>query len=175
MATGQIDQSCDLWFYAPARHKTEDLGRDRTVAMGQRAREVLKPWLKADPAAPLFSPIEAMEQEYASRGGGLKRARKPKENPKRQPRKWHDSSTYKTAVARAFDRAGVPIFRPTRIRYPYATRVRKGFGLDVAQVMLGHAKADVTLSACSSPRTTTHRSASRWPSRWTRADGRSGG
>jgi integrase len=85
-----------------------------------------------------------MEREYAGRGGGLKRARKPKKDPKRRPRAAYDTGSYKACVARACVKAGLPIFRPNRIRHTYATRVRKEFGLDVAQVMLGRSKADVT-------------------------------
>ncbi|AMV25118.1 site-specific tyrosine recombinase XerC [Gemmata sp. SH-PL17] len=35
-------------------------------------------------------------------------------------------------------------FHPNQIRHSYATRVRKEHGLEAAQVLLGHAKADVT-------------------------------
>jgi integrase len=77
MTTGQIDRSGDIWLYRPTKHKTVDLGKDRTIPLGPKAQEVLKPWLKADPDTPLFSPIEAMEHEYAKRGRNGERARKP--------------------------------------------------------------------------------------------------
>jgi integrase len=36
------------------------------------------------------------------------------------------------------------VFRPNRIRHSFATRVRKEFGLEAAQVVLGHSRADIT-------------------------------
>jgi integrase len=74
----------------------------------------------------------------------MRRARKPKKNPKRRPRTAYSTASYKTCVARACDKAGVTVFRPNRIRHTFATKVRQQFGLDTAQVMLGHSKADVT-------------------------------
>ena len=34
--------------------------------------------------------------------------------------------------------------QPNQIRHPYATRIRREYGLEAAQVLLGHSKADVT-------------------------------
>src|SRR5262249_7068820 len=62
MTTGQIDRTGDPWIYRPARHKSTSWGEDRAIPLGPRAQEVLKPWLKADPDAPLFSPREASER-----------------------------------------------------------------------------------------------------------------
>ena len=35
-------------------------------------------------------------------------------------------------------------WQPHQLRHAYATRVRKEFGLEAAQILLGHTKADVT-------------------------------
>jgi integrase len=144
MTTGQIDRNANPWIYQPARHKTLDLGKDRMIPLGPRAQELLMPWLKADPEAPLFSPREAVAREFANRGRNGERARKPKASPKRQPRDQYDKNSYKAAVARACVRAGIPVFRPNRIRHSFGTRVRRDYGLEAAQVLLGHSKADVT-------------------------------
>ena len=45
---------------------------------------------------------------------------------------------------RAYGKAGVPVCTPHRLRHNAATRARKDFGLEAAQVLLGHARADVT-------------------------------
>ncbi len=117
----------------------------------------MKTWLRADPAAPLFSPREAAEQAYASRRGpkssDADRSRRnaqwrAKHRPKRGKRLAYRAAytnrTYARAVARACDKAGIPVFGPNRIRHAYATMVRKHFGLEAAQVLLGHSRADVT-------------------------------
>ena len=97
-------------------------------------------------------------------------ARGSKPNPKRVARDHYDRWTYCTAIERACDRAfphptlgAKPKERlseaeagellawrkehrwhPNQLRHATATEVRKLFGLESAQVVLGHQKADVT-------------------------------
>jgi integrase len=52
--------------------------------------------------------------------------------------------SYRRTIARGCARAGVPTWRPNQLRHNAATRLRAEFGLDVAQVILGHSTADVT-------------------------------
>ena len=151
MTMGQIDRSGELWIYRPNRHKTAGMGKDREILLGTRAQEVLRPWLKADPDAPLFSPVESVEARMAERRKNRKtkhtpfsRARKRKVRPKRAPRLWYDKDAYGRAVRRACVKAGIPVWSPNRLRHSLATRVRQRYGLEAAQVILGHAKADVT-------------------------------
>ena len=47
------------WLYSPTKHMNVNRGKDRTIPLGHNAQEVLKPWLRADPDASLFSPKEA--------------------------------------------------------------------------------------------------------------------
>ena len=151
MTTGQIDRTGELWVYRPDRHKTADIGKEREILLGARAQGILKPWLKADPDAPLFSPVESVEARNAERRKNRKtpkgpwaRARRRKKNPKRPPRLWYDKNAYGRAVRRACLKAGVPVWSPNRLRHSLATRVRQCYGLEAAQVILGHAKADIT-------------------------------
>jgi integrase len=151
MTMGQIDRGGELWIYRPNRHKTAGMGKDREILLGPRAQGILKPWLKADPDAPLFSPIESEETRQAERRKNRKtkhtpfsRARKRKARPKRRPRPWYDKDAYGRAVRRGCVKAGIPVWSPNRLRHSLATRVRQRFGLEAAQVILGHAKADVT-------------------------------
>ncbi len=70
-----IIRTCDLnttgkiWEYNPSSFKTEhhELERGRTVYIGPRAQEILRPWLKADLEAFLFSPAEAFAELQAER------------------------------------------------------------------------------------------------------------
>ena len=97
-------------------------------------------------------------------------ARQPKADPKRPPRDRYDKRAYHLAIERACDkafphptlsavaleeltepqRAGLLAWRkarrwhPNRLRNSAATRIRARFGLEASQVILGHAKADVT-------------------------------
>lgn len=113
-----VDRSGPVWIYRPASHKTEHHGRDRVIALGPQAQAVLGPWLdRAPPEAYVFS----------------KSARSPAR-----------VDGYRHAIARAARAAGLDPWAPNRLRHNYATSVRRRFGLDAAQVVLGHARADVT-------------------------------
>jgi integrase len=48
------------------------------------------------------------------------------------------------AIHRGCQRAGVPNWHPNQIRPTIGTQVRSEFGLEAAQVLLGHSKADTT-------------------------------
>ena len=41
-------------------------------------------------------------------------------------------------------KAGVPHWHPNQLRHLFATEVRQAYGLEAAQVLLGHSRADVT-------------------------------
>jgi integrase len=47
-------------------------------------------------------------------------------------------------VAKACVRAKVPAWSPGRLRHSFATEVRRQYGLEAAQTLLGHRRADVT-------------------------------
>ena len=49
-----------------------------------------------------------------------------------------------TAEAAGVKAELIPDWHPNQLRHTRATEVRKQFGLEAAQVVLGHAKADVT-------------------------------
>jgi integrase len=81
-------------------------------------------------------------------------------NPKRQPGERYTANTYRKAIHRACDVADqqahlahpdvstdvriIARWSPNRLRHTAATEIRKRFGLEAAQVTLGHAAADIT-------------------------------
>jgi integrase len=151
MRTADLDTSGRVWVYTPAEHKTEHHGKERTVYLGPRAQAVVKPWLRTDLTAYLFSPAEAMEEYRA----GLRRARrtpmtpsqaarKRKRKPKKAPGPRYTTESYGRAIAAACKRAGVPHWHPHQIRHSAATWLRKEFGLDVSRVILGHSSPVAT-------------------------------
>ena len=56
-----LDTSGDVWWYTPRSHKTEHHGHQRVIALGPRAQDVVRPFLKPSLEAYLFSPKEAVE------------------------------------------------------------------------------------------------------------------
>lgn len=145
-----IDMTGPVWLYRPPAHKTGHRGKARVIALGPRAQDVVKPFLKLDAQAYLFSPREAMEQKRAL----LRHARRSKvqpsqlcrrrRKPKKQPGERYSTQSYGRAVATACKKAGLPHWHPHQLRHSYATEVRRRFGLEAAQVSLGHSQAQVS-------------------------------
>jgi integrase len=146
-----LDRSGAVWVYAPAGHKTEHLGRDRRIPLGPRAQAVLGPFLARDPEGYCFDPRAAVAElrakqkaGRAARGGGGGNRKPAAVAPKRAARGRYTTGTYRQAVRRGCLKAGIPVWEPNQLRHAYATAVRREHGLEAAQVLLGHASADVT-------------------------------
>ena len=113
--------------------------------------EVLRLWLRTNLEEHLFQPREA----DAGRKAEMRRNRKTKvqssqvdrskPDARRKPKDCYSPLSYRNAIHRACRTAGVPIWGPNRLRHNAATMLRREFGLDVAQVVLGHASPDTTL------------------------------
>lgn len=140
-----IMRGCDLdtagrvWVYRPATHKTEYHGHERVVYLGPRAQAVLRPYLQRDIGAYLFSPRHAI----AERAAAAPTHRRPDQKPTarhttRMVGDRYDVTSYRRAIERGCEAAGVPIWSPNRLRHNAATFVRREYGIDVAQTILGH-------------------------------------
>jgi integrase len=152
LRTCDLDLSGTTWTYTPGSHKTEHHGKARKVPIGPRARDVLRPWLKTDLTAYLFSPREAEAERLAGVRARRKTPVKPSQRDRkrrgRRARVWADRyevTVYYHAIARGCRKAGVPAWGPNRLRHNFATAIRRDAGLEVAQVVLGHASPDTTL------------------------------
>lgn len=60
-----IDRSGDIWTYTPSSHKTQHLGKQRVIAIGQQAQEVLFNYLARDAQMYLFRPCDSEEKRRA--------------------------------------------------------------------------------------------------------------
>jgi site-specific recombinase XerC len=67
-------------------------------------------------------------------------ARQPKANRKRPPRDRYGVDGYRRACLKA----GLPIWVPLPLRHSAGTEVRKRYGLEASQAVLGHAELGVT-------------------------------
>jgi integrase len=152
MTLNRIERGA-AWTYRPNRHKTAHHGKGRSVPLGPNARAVLSAFLAGRvlaPDEPIFSPRRAREERYArmraeraSKVPPSQRNRRA-EKPKWQPAERYTTLTVAHAVAKAAKKAGVEHWHPYQLRHTFATRVRKNHGLEAAQVLLGHSRADVT-------------------------------
>jgi integrase len=151
MRTCDVDTSGEVWLYAPSRHKTQHHGRVRTIFLGPRAQEVLRPWFRPDAHEYLFSPKEAMAE---FRAGQRSRRRTPlypsqrdrpgSDRPKRVLGVRYSTSTYQHAIGYACDRCGVPRWHPNQLRHNAATALRKLHGIEVTRIVLGHSNLTTT-------------------------------
>ncbi|MBI9017195.1 MAG: site-specific integrase [Phycisphaerae bacterium] len=140
-----IEMGSKVWLYTPEDHKTAYRGIKRTIYFGPKAQQVINEFMPRPVHMPLFSPKDAT-QEKAQQAQTHRRA-KQKQNPRKTERKVNDYysiSAYRRSISRACVKANIPSWSPNRLRHNAATFIRKEYGLEVAQIMLGHSKADVT-------------------------------
>lgn len=154
MRMRDIARDGDVWTFRPARHKTAYRGHDRAIHIGPKAQDVLRPFLRPNADAFLFSPRDAVRERikrdakarttprYPSH---MKRnATKRKRQPKRKPRDYYEMTSYARAIARACKRLDIAHWHPHQLRHNAATRMRKEFGLDATRAVLGHTTPIVT-------------------------------
>jgi len=158
-----IDKSQPVWKWQPTTHKTAWRGKDRVIMIGPRGQAILKRYLLRDGDAFCFSPVESEQRRNAERRlhrrspmTPSQRGRKPKPNGHRRPQDRYDTASYRRAITRAVENlnaarkqkdpaaAAIEDWAPNRLRHTAGTEVRKRFGLEAAQVVLGHASADIT-------------------------------
>ena len=68
----------------------------------------------------------------------------PQAPARRQPGERYRPEAYAQVVRKACLKAGVEPWAPNQLRHTHGTEVRRLFGLEAAQAVLGHARADVT-------------------------------
>ncbi|QDT67465.1 site-specific tyrosine recombinase XerC [Planctomycetes bacterium MalM25] len=147
-----LDRSSEIWRYHPASHKTQHLGKSRVVLIGPQGQALLLKYLTRSPDDYCFSPAESESKRrsviQAMRTTPLSCGNTPGSNtanhPKRAPGRRYSTTAYRRAIQRACDRAGVPTWSPNQLRHATATAVRAEFGLDGAQIVLGHSHAKTT-------------------------------
>jgi integrase len=147
-----VDTSGEPWIYRPMTHKTEHRGRERVIAIGPRAQDVLRPYLLRQKDSYCFAPAESEQKRrrtlHERRVTPLSYGNRPGTNRKRRPKRLagerYTTHSYRRAIHRVCNVVGIPLWSPNRLRHTAATEIRRRFGVEAAQVTLGHAKADVT-------------------------------
>jgi len=165
-----VDTSDDVWEYRPESHKTQHHDRDRIILVGPKAQDILRKYLLREDSAFCFSPRDSernrREEAHSQRKTplsygntvGTNRQRKPK----RTAAECYTSDSFRRAVHRGCDKAFPPEgidagdveavkawrsahrWSPNQLRHAAGTDIRREYGLEAAQVCLGHAFADVT-------------------------------
>ncbi|NLS92125.1 MAG: site-specific integrase [Planctomycetaceae bacterium] len=144
MRPRDIERTRDVWIYRPESHKLDWQGIDKEILLGPQAQTLLGPWLEGrDEDAYLFSPKEVAEASYLARR--TREKKKPrKSRRKRPPREHYSDDSYRRAVQRVCKAIGIPSWSPGRLRHNAGTQVREAFGVEAAQLVLGHRKLSTT-------------------------------
>ena len=163
-----VDRSGDVWEYRPESHKTEHHGRERIIYIGPQAQAGAAALSAAGRPGPLLlrrpkasriatrnngpaastrvQPSQRnrrkarpkrvaqndLHQGHLSAGDCHGRSRRPTRCGRRRPPTWASTPVL------------LPHWHANQLRHSKATEIRRQFGLEAAQVILGHAKADVT-------------------------------
>ncbi len=161
-----VDRSGEVWQYVPERHKTEHHGRKRVIFIGPKAQAILLPYLLRDSQARCFQPSESEAKRKARMRAQRRTPVQPsqldrsKPRPKRKPREHYTKDAYNRAIRRAIAKANaklqaeaekagttpqlLPRWHPNQLRHSAATEIRKQFGLEPVQAVLGHASMNVS-------------------------------
>jgi len=146
-----IDRTGEVWAYHLDSHKTEHHHRHRVVFFGPKSQQLLSGYLHEDITAYCFSPKESENRRRAElhqlRKTPLHHGNRPKArkaDAKRQPADVYTTDSYRRAIRRVCDRFGIPKWSPNQIRHTAGTEIRKEYGLEAAQTVLGHSNAAVT-------------------------------
>lgn len=146
LTPAQVDRSGELWVYRPKSHKTQTRGQSREVIIGPKGQEILAQYLLREPDSPCFErkngePYRKSHFRNAIRTA-VRRAFPPPESIENMPTSTPEEQEAKRmAVAEWYKRH---TWSPNQLRHSVATDVRKEFGLEAAQVVLGHSRADVS-------------------------------
>ena len=133
-----IDRTTDPWTYRPKRHKSQHHNRGRTVFFGPRAQAILEPILALKVGeARLFRSSGC--SYWRAIGRACDRAF-PHPTLSSIPEK--DLTEDQRAELEAWRKAHH--WHPNMLRHGAATEVRREYGLEGAQVILGHARANIT-------------------------------
>lgn len=121
----EIDRTGDVWLYSPPTHKMMHKGRARTIYIGPKAQALLLPYLFGD--GPCFRSSRGRVFTTRSYRDAIHRAVKVVNRGRREE-----------------GEPEIDRWNPNQLRHAAATNVRREFGLEEAQLILGHSRADVT-------------------------------
>jgi integrase len=139
MSAAEIDRTDPTcWVFRPGHHKSEHRGLRRTVFLGPNAIEIVRRYLVKTADGNKLFPITRDSLRRAITRGCRRVSPHPTISSIR-PKKRTDEQKAELAAWHKAHR-----WHPNQLRHSVATEVRARFGLEAAQVLLGHTRADVT-------------------------------
>jgi integrase len=165
-----VDRCGEVWQFRPEHHKTQHRGRERVIFLGPQAQAIVLRYLARDPKTYCFRPCDSEAKRrtalFAARRTPLSCGNRPGSNRRRKPHHTpglrYNVAAYRRAIHRACDKAfpapediaedvgavakwqSKHRWSPNQLRHSAATEIRRKFGLEAAQTVLGHSQANVT-------------------------------
>ncbi len=148
-----FDTSGAVWLAKLEDHKTAYRGKERVLYFGPKAQQIVHEFLADTPLyGYLFRPVDAEDERLAARHAERKTplhygnapGTSTVDDPQWQPGERYTTHSYRRAIERGCQKAKISVWSPHRLRHNAATIVRREYGLEAAQLILGHARADVT-------------------------------
>lgn len=151
MTLRQLDTTGETWLYNVVRHKGRWRGKERVVVLGPKAQAEVKPFLTLSPDRSVFSPQNAWKEraEELRANRQIPETKQTRERDAKaaaaQPKhEFFDVATYRRAIWRACDKAGIPHWSPHKLRHAAGTRLAIKEGIETARAALGHTDARMT-------------------------------
>ncbi len=148
-----VDRSGDVWKIRLSEHKTAYRGKERVIYCGPKAQAILAKYLLRAGDKPCFSPIESEQQRrealHARRKTRMSCGNVPGSNrvgrkPRKAPGDAFTTGTYARSIRGACKRGKLTPWSPNQLRHSAATAIRREFGIEGAQLILGHSDIGVT-------------------------------
>lgn len=171
MRPGDIDRKVDVWVYSPESHKGKWRGHERTIPLGPQAQKLIAPFFNRSDETFLFSPAEADQHRHECRAihrnrktpvypselrARARRKEKAKaKRPKRPKGNHYTPDSYRRAIEYGVTRsnrerkkadpkaAKICKWSPYQLRHSFATNLRREYGVEAAQLGLGHARTNI--------------------------------
>jgi len=143
---GDVDTTGEVWTYVPAEHKTEHHDRKRRIFIGPKAQDILRPYLLRPADMHCFVPpptkrtnIGRFTKDTYNRAVGRAVDLANKEQAKALAKTLGRTPSETEIKAGSLER-----WSPNQLRHAVGTAIRKKYGIEAAQTVLGHTRADVT-------------------------------
>jgi integrase len=145
-----VDRSGDVWRYTVPVHKTEHHGKPRLVYIGSKGQAILRPYLLRLAEEPCFQPRDSETKRKAAMRARRKTPVQPsqrdrsKKNPKKRPGRCYSKDSFNWGIRRVCNREGIPRWTANQLRHAFATEIRRAYGVEGAQLLLGHSRLETT-------------------------------
>ena len=163
---GDLDRRGEIWEYRPATHKTEHHDKERIIYIGPERKRFSCPTFCERATFIAFRRPNRKSRAIERRAKRVSKVQPSQQNrrrpsPKLQPADRYNKDSYCRAITRAVHKANKQIrknaeqagienpeflksWHPNQLRHTAATEIRRQFGIEGAQLILGHSRADVT-------------------------------